>query len=552
MLLGSIHMSAPLRLVSNSQPHVEAGEQALHRADWRAAEDAFRAALAVGEMPEAHEGLAAALYWQGDVRGAVDTQEAAYQMYQDRGNRRAAARVATWLALEYHMGRGLSAIANGWLQRAQRLLDGLEPSREHAWLLFWDAHIQLHPMYTGDPTTARARLAEASRLARENGLRDIEMMTLGLEGVMLVHEGNVAEGMRRLDEVSTAAVSGELTDRCAMGNACCYVLTTCEAVGDFERAAQWLARVKDHHRPQRLVPYDMYCRDHAIGILLWRGRWAEAEEEIGKMKREAEAMAPSLVPEAVSRLGELRRRQGRAEEAEALFAQVDTHRRAILGRAWMALDEGDSARATEMVDRYFRQLPPGDQLARLPALELLVEAHAGGGDVSAAVQALVELSQLAQRLRTPAPAAMVHLAEGRVACLKAEHDTGRRCLEDAVAAFERLGAPYHAARARQALSRCLTALGRATDADHEMKKAVAALRSLGVSEVTAGAAGLTRREQEVVRLVARGLSNKEIAATLGLSEHTIHRHVGNILTKLDLPSRSAAVAHAAKLGLLKA
>jgi DNA-binding NarL/FixJ family response regulator len=90
------------------------------------------------------------------------------------------------------------------------------------------------------------------------------------------------------------------------------------------------------------------------------------------------------------------------------------------------------------------------------------------------------------------------------------------------------------------------------DADHEMKKALETLRALGVTEVTAGTTGLTRREQEVVRLVARGLSNKEIAATLGLSEHTVHRHVGNILTKLNLPSRSAAVAHAAKLGLLKA
>jgi DNA-binding NarL/FixJ family response regulator len=50
--------------------------------------------------------------------------------------------------------------------------------------------------------------------------------------------------------------------------------------------------------------------------------------------------------------------------------------------------------------------------------------------------------------------------------------------------------------------------------------------------------------------VARGLSNKEIAGALGLSEHTVHRHVGNILTRLDLPSRTAAVAYAAKMGLL--
>jgi ATP/maltotriose-dependent transcriptional regulator MalT len=270
------------------------------------------------------------------------------------------------------------------------------------------------------------------------------------------------------------------------------------------------------------------------------------------MKREAEAMAPSLVPEALSRLGELRRRQGRTREAEELFAQVDTHPRAILGRAWIALDAGHARRAVEMVQRYFRQLTPGDRLGRLPGLELLVEAHAAEGNAPAAAQALAELRELAERMRTPAPGAMVYLGEGRVACIKGELETGRSCLEDSVAAFERLGAPFHAARARQALARCLGALGRPADADHEMKKAAETLRSLGVRESPAGPVGLTVREQEVIRLVARGLSNKEIAAELGVSEHTVHRHVGNVLTKLNLPSRSAAVAHAAKVGLLKA
>jgi len=85
-------------------------------------------------------------------------------------------------------------------------------------------------LHRGDPAAARARVAEALCLARDAGLREVETMALGLEGVMLVHDGSVLEGMRRLDEVSTAAVSGELSDLCAAGNACCYVLTTCEEV----------------------------------------------------------------------------------------------------------------------------------------------------------------------------------------------------------------------------------------------------------------------------------------------------------------------------------
>jgi DNA-binding CsgD family transcriptional regulator len=61
---------------------------------------------------------------------------------------------------------------------------------------------------------------------------------------------------------------------------------------------------------------------------------------------------------------------------------------------------------------------------------------------------------------------------------------------------------------------------------------------------------LTPRELEVLGLIAQGLSDKEAAVQLGLSEHTIHRHVTNILTKTGLPSRAAAVAQATRQGLL--
>ena len=61
---------------------------------------------------------------------------------------------------------------------------------------------------------------------------------------------------------------------------------------------------------------------------------------------------------------------------------------------------------------------------------------------------------------------------------------------------------------------------------------------------------LTTRERDVLKLVGEGLSNPDIARRLGLSEHTIHRHVSNILTKLDLPSRTAAAAAAARFGAI--
>jgi ATP/maltotriose-dependent transcriptional regulator MalT len=539
-------------VAADSQPRLRAANEAFRRADWPAASAGFRAALAVADSPEGREGLAVSSYWQGDTDAAIAHQEAAYRLYQERDDRRAAARVATWLAYEHEAGRGQPAVANGWLQRARRLLGGLEPSPELAWLDFWEAHIVL--LFRGDAAAARERVDEALRLARAMELRDVELMALGLEGVMLAHGGDFAEGMRRLDEVTTAALTGEVSDPRAAGNACCYVLTTCEEVGDLERAAQWLARVRQHYDPMRLLPLDTYCRNHSVGILLGTGKWSEAEEEIAKMESESRILIPGYLREATSRLGELRRRQGRTEEAEALFAQVDTHPRAILGRAAIALERGDARAASELVERYLRQLPARDRLGRLPALRLLVEALAARGDTDAAAAALRELSELVERLDTPAPRAMARLAEGVVACATGEHDQGRRCFEDAVAAFATLGAPYEAAKAREALARCLDALGRPAEAAQEARRAKEELRALGVA-AAAEAGGerpsaLTAREREVIRLVAKGLSNKEIAKQLGLSEHTVHRHVGNILTRLDLPSRSAAVAYAAQSGLL--
>src|SRR5688500_2076309 len=166
-------MSTPHLPPTPAHPDLKAAGQALERADWRAAADAFRAVLATSDSPDAREGLAFACYWQGEVQDALAAQESAYRLYQQQGERRGAARVATWLALEYAMGRGQTAVANGWLQRAHSLLADLPPSPELAWLLFWEAHLLL--LYLGEPARARTQLAKALDLARDMGQREVEM-----------------------------------------------------------------------------------------------------------------------------------------------------------------------------------------------------------------------------------------------------------------------------------------------------------------------------------------------------------------------------------------
>jgi DNA-binding NarL/FixJ family response regulator len=128
--------------------------------------------------------------------------------------------------------------------------------------------------------------------------------------------------------------------------------------------------------------------------------------------------------------------------------------------------------------------------------------------------------------------------------------------------FDACGAPFEAAEARRELAVSLAALGRSDSAAHEARRSAESMTALGApteagrslhvleSVRNPAAPAVTRRERDVLRLVAEGLTNRQIAAGLVVSEHTVHRHVTNILRKLELPSRTAAAAHAVRAGLL--
>jgi LuxR family transcriptional regulator, maltose regulon positive regulatory protein len=112
-----------------------------------------------------------------------------------------------------------------------------------------------------------------------------------------------------------------------------------------------------------------------------------------------------------------------------------------------------------------------------------------------------------------------------------------------------LGQREAAAREARAALRETEALG----AELERERARNVLEEAEASpaeEERARRGGLTRRELEVLRLVAEGLSDGQIAARLVVSEHTVHRHVANVRNKLGVSSRSAAVARAAQDDLL--
>jgi len=353
-----------------------------------------------------------------------------------------------------------------------------------------------------------------------------------------------------------------------IGLACCYLIAACERVHDYERATQWCDRLKAFCKKVGFRPLFAVCRTQYASVCMWRGAWDEAEHELTSAADELAACRPAMSGEGLVRLGELRRRQGRLDDAMALFDRVGSHPLASIGRANVMFDRGDHAGSAELADRYLRRLPATNRTERIAALEVKVRACVEQGHLDEARPAVAELHAIANESQTAPLRARASFVAGLVAARAGDANVARTHLEDAVDLFSASGAPFETGRARVELARVLAALGRHDAAAAEAQRAIDNLTPLGASlelsrarAVLEGAApqpvpgsedrkGLTPREIEVLRLISDGLNNQAIAERLFISEHTVHRHVANALTKLNVPSRSAAVAQAGRLGLL--
>jgi len=412
--------------------------------------------------------------------------------------------------------------------------------------------------------------SEAVRIGRVLGAVDYEMVGRALHGFARVTGGRVAEGLQELDEVNAAVLAGEMSDRVLIGLTCCYLIAACERIRDYERAVQWCDRLKAFCAKWGLRPLFAVCRTQYASVCMWRGAWEEAERELTSAADELAASRPAMTEEGLVRLGELRRRQGKLDEATALFERCGSHPLASLGRASVMFDRGDFKTGADLAERHLRRLPVNNRTERAAALELMVRGCLEQGRTDEATQAVAELHAIANAARTAPLRALASRAAGLVAARAGDRKSARESLEDAVDLFKEGGSPFETGRTRVELAAVMRALGRSEAAADEVNRAIDDLTPLGASleiararalfdALTADSAvespggdrkGLTAREVEILRLISKGLNNQAIATRLFISEHTVHRHVANTLTKLNVSSRSAAVAQAGQLGLL--
>ena len=529
--------------------------EALSRGAW---EEALALVGGVDDEPAALEAAAVAHWWLDDADATIDERERAYRLYRERDDRRGAARVAGALAWDSILFDGRTAVAQGWVERATQLLRDEPLSPEHAWVAVREAEVMLA---AGDPPAAHTAAGRALAVADALGRDDLRAVAQSLEGLALVHEGRVDEGMRRLDASAVSATSGEIVDLMWIGKVCCNLIAACERVGDVERATQWCAEVKEFATRWELQTLFNVCRTQYAAVLLQTGAWHEAEAELERAVAVFAGGRRSALTEGTARLAELRRRQGRLDEARQLFDASELSWTSRIGQVELALDEGDAATALELAEALDRSTRDSRQLDRITVLALHCRAAAALGRSDAAAAAADELRALADEVGTTRAQATAVRAAGELAFAAGDPAGALRLLEDAAELYAVGSSPYERARTQLQLARVLLALGLERRAHREAAAAAKALATLGArrdavsaERVLAQAGGrtgpLTRREREVLALVAAGQSNRQIAEELVVSEHTVHRHVANILRKLAEPTRAAAAARATRDGLV--
>jgi LuxR family transcriptional regulator, maltose regulon positive regulatory protein len=567
VLTDVVHWNRPRRYTSRvdamrTKPGLDvmdplaAGREALSRGEWEQALACFEAASETDHSAEAIEALAMAAWWLDNKQLAIESREHAYRLYRERGDAAGAARMAIWLGWDSLAFRGEPAVARGWLQRAHRLLDGLDPVPEHGWLALREGEFAF---LLNNDLAATGRFAQQARsIGTALAVPGIEFSALGLEGLALASQGNIADGIRLLDEASAAAMGGEMSELWAAGRTCCYMITACERVRDLERAYQWSQRMLEFAKRWRIQDLFAVCRAHYGGILVLRGTWEEADATFETAIRELRASRPGIAFEALVRRADLRRRQGRFEEAAELFGQAEFHPYAQLGLAHVALDSGDVALAADRARRFLRKLSPDNLLQRAAGLDLYARVLVALGETERARTAHDELQSVVAQVGSDSLRASALAVDGLMAEAEGDLDMARSRIEDAIDLFDQCGDPFETARSRLDLARVLAALGRSDpaaeqarvahqalarmQADREAQPADALTSELGDPASAEATSVLTPRELDVLKLVAQGLSNTGIAQRLILSEHTVHRHLANILHKLGLSSRAAAAA----------
>jgi ATP/maltotriose-dependent transcriptional regulator MalT len=534
--------------------HIEKGREAYAQRAW---DDAY-ASLADADRaaplePDDLELLATSASMTGRIDEYLTLLERIHHAHLDAGENLRAARAAFWAGMTLAT-RGDLGPAGGWFARAQRLIEreGVD-CVESGYLLVPQVYQQLA---AGEYDTA---YATASR-AHESGERfnDAALVAAGLllRGEARVHQGRAEQGLALLDEAMVAITAPGIPPTLT-GVIYCGVISCCEDAFDPRRAQEWTtALTRWCERQPQMVSFTGRCLAHRAGIMQRHGAWDDALAEARLARERCEqAMNRSATGQALYQQAELHRLRGELAAAEAAYRDASRFgREPQPGLALLRLRQGDAEAAAAALRRVLSG--QAEPLRRATLLPAYAEAMLAVPDVAEARRAADELGEIAAQSGSAMIGAIAAHVRGAAALAAGDPESAVAALREAVLVWQEMNAPYEVARARLLMGIACRGLGDDDGAALELGAARRAFEDLGapldVADVDAlmGRApagdshGLTTRELEVLRLVATGRTNRQIARDLVVSEHTVARHVQNIFAKLRVSSRAAATAFA--------
>jgi len=533
--------------------HLARGRAAYRRRAWL---DAF-AELSASDQDrplaaDDLERLAQSAYLTNRDDDAIRTLERAHTQYLDAGETVNAARCTFWISLGL-LNCGEPARANGWVARGNRLLGRRGGCVESGYLLV--PAVLANIGTGGDLAAASDDAAVIAEIGEQFGDVDLVSFARHAQGRVSIKQGGVTQGIALLDEAMVAVVAGDLVSPLFTGLIYCQAIDACEEVFDARRAQEWtdaLGRWCDSE--SQMVTFTGICLVHRAGVLQLHGAWPAAIEEA---RRACDRLMPGEPATGAGRYrqAEIYRLRGEFAEAEQAYRDAyDMGWQPQPGLALLRLAQGRTDAAAAAIRRMLAETVDRGRRARL--LPAYVEILLSAGDVPEARAGAHELATIAADYGRDVLTAMAAQALGAVELAENNAGAALIALREACQAWQDIAAPYEVAQVRTMLGRACRELGDEDSATWELAAArdvfdrlgagpeVTRLNALIEAKLREGACGLTPRELQVLQLVAEGRSNKIIAEQLGLSERTIDRHVSNILTKLDVPSRTAATAFA--------
>lgn len=494
--------------------------------------------------------LARSAWWLGDTVASREVGEDAYRAHLAAGDLPAAARAALELALSWAL-EGDVVTGQAWVNRARRTLREVEEGPLHGYLVYLEAAFALE--LSGDPSRTGEAAARVDELARRFDERALAGLALVLSGLRALWDGEVAAAFGDLDEAMLTVIDGSLGPLWA-GDVHCTVIHHCHELGDLARMRAWTEAMNRWSAPlSGTFLYAGVTRVHQLQLLATEGSWDLVEREIAQLSRSLVGGHGWVAAEGYRELGDIRRLRGDAPGARAAYGRcADLAVDAQPGPALLAEAEG---RRGEALAQLRAALGESSRAGRARLLLPLVEVALRAGDLDLAESAAAELRGTAARYGTPGLRAWADHASAAVDLHRQSWERALAGLESAADVYREHRARHATARVHELMGRAHEALGHAAVAAAERATATAIYDRLGAAPDVARLApprppgGLTEREVEVLRCVARGASNRDVARELVISEKTVSRHLANVYAKAGVSSRTAAAAWAREHGI---